>query len=142
MLIAPVPATNGITDAHDPRLAERQAILGRLHAGELTIRRAAQEMGVSQAWARELLRVYRTDGPDPTQVRTSMEERLATDIGAATYAKRNITVEPVFGNVTANLTSRRFSQRSLQAVSSEWRLVCAVHNLPKLRRHQLAVAAV
>jgi hypothetical protein len=142
VLIAPIPATNGITDVHDPRLAQRQAILGRLHTGELTIRQAAEEMGVSQTWARELLRAYRANGPDPAQIRSSMEERLATDTGAAAYAKRKITVEPVFGNLKANLRFRRFSQRSLPAVTSEWRLVCAVHNLLKLRRHQLAVAAI
>jgi transposase len=142
ILIAPIPATNGITDVHDPRLVERQAILDRLHAGELTIRQAAEEMGVSQTWARELLRALRANDPDPAQVRSSMEERLATDTGAATYAKRKITVEPVFGNLKANLRFRRFSQRSLQAVTSEWRLVCAVHNLLKVRRHQLALAAI
>ncbi|MCJ7753591.1 MAG: transposase [Thermoanaerobaculales bacterium] len=58
-----------------------------------------------------------------------MLERLATEAGAAAYAKRKIPVEPVFGNLKANLRFRRFSRRSLDAASSEWRLICTVHNL-------------
>jgi transposase len=138
VLIAPVPATNGVTDVHDPRLAERHAVLDRLHAGALTIRQAAQEMGVSETWARELLRAYRANGPDPAVIRAAMEERLASETGAAAYAKRKITVEPMFGNLKANLRFRRFSQRGLPAVTSEWRFICAVHNLMKIHRHRLA----
>ena len=140
VLIAPVPATNGITDAADPRFAKRQAVLARLAAGKITAQQAAEKMGVSTAWVYQLLQAYRSDGPDPTQVRAAMERRLASDAGAATYAKRKITVEPVFGNIKANLRFRRFSRRSLTAVSSEWRLICATHNLLKLRTHQMAIA--
>ncbi len=67
-----------------------------------------------------------------------MVERLATEAGAAAYAKRKTTVETVFGNVKANLGFRRFSRRGLTATSSEWRLVCTVHNLLKIHRHRLA----
>ena len=59
---------------------------------------------------------------------------------AESGAKRKITVEPVFGNLKANLRFRRFSRRSLPAVTSEWRLICATHNLLKLRTHQMAIA--
>jgi transposase len=140
VLIAPVPATRGITDRRDPRLAKRRAVLARLHAGKISVRQAAERMGVSETWARELLRGYRSDGRDPAAVRSEMEDRLASEAGAARYAKRKITVEPVFGNIKANLRFRRFSRRSLPAVTSEWRLICATHNLLKLRRHQLAIA--
>jgi transposase len=140
VLIAPVPATRGITDRHDPRLAQRRAVLARLHAGKISVRRAAQQMGVSETWARELLRAYRSDGPDPAGVRSEMEARLASEAGAASYAKRKITIEPVFGNIKANLRFRRFSPRGLSAVTSEWRLICATHNLLKLRRHQMGIA--
>ena len=140
ILIAPVPATNGITKQSDPRRAKRRAVLVRLDRGKITIRQAAEQMGVSETWARELLRRYQHDGPDPTEVRCDMEARLASETGAAHYAKRKITVEPVFGNVKANLRFRRFSRRSLPAVTSEWRLICATHNLLKLRRHQMAIA--
>ena len=133
-------ATRGITDRRDPRLKKRRAVLTRLQAGKISIRQAAEQMGVSETWARELLRSYRSDGPDPAAVRSDMEDRLATEAGAARYAKRKVTVEPVFGNIKANLRFRRFSRRSLPAVTSEWRLICAIHNLLKLRRHQLAIA--
>ena len=67
-----------------------------------------------------------------------MLERLATKAGTAAYAKRKTTVEPVFGNLKANLGFRRFSMRGLDATKSEWRLICTVHNLLKLHRHQPA----
>jgi hypothetical protein len=69
-----------------------------------------------------------------------MEERLRTEAGATAYAKRKTTVEPVFGNLKANLGFRRFSRRGLEAARSEWRLICSVHNLLKLHRHQLRTA--
>ena len=69
-----------------------------------------------------------------------MQHRLASPTGAAAYAKRKITVEPVFGNLEANLRFRRFSRRGLTAAASEWRLVCTVHNLLKLHKHQIAAA--
>jgi Transposase DDE domain len=58
----------------------------------------------------------------------------------ACYARRKTTIEPIFGNLKMNLRFRRFSRRGLTAVTSEWRLICAVHNLLKIRRHQLAIA--
>ena len=54
------------------------------------------------------------------------------------YSKRSQTIEPVFGNIKANLGYRRFSRRSLPAANSEWRLICTVHNLLKLQQAQLA----
>jgi hypothetical protein len=76
---------------------------------------------------------------DPAVVRKRMLERLDSDDGKALYAKRKITVEPVFGNIKANLRFRRFSRRSITAAHSEWRFVCAVHNLLKLRTARLAI---
>ncbi len=138
VLIAPMPATQGITDPSDPQVARRKAVVERLDRGELTIREAAGEMGVSLTWARKLLADHRRGGADPAQLRTRMLDRLASETGAAAYAKRKITVEPVFGNLKANLGFRRFSRRGLDAVSSEWRLICTVHNLLKMHRHRLA----
>ena len=68
-----------------------------------------------------------------------MLERPATETGAAAYAKRKTTVEPVFGNLKANLRFRRFSRRGLNAAASEWRLICTGHNLLKIHRHRLAI---
>jgi len=138
VLIVPMPATQGITDPTDPRIAERNTVIERLDRSELTVSQAASEMGVSTTWARKLLRDHRSGRPDPAQLRNVMLERLASDTGAAAYAKRKTTVEPVFGNLKANLGFRRFSRRGLGPVSSEWRLICTIHNLLKIQRHRLA----
>ncbi len=97
-------------------------------------------MGVSATWARRLLTEHRSGRPDPAQLRNAMLERLASEPGAAAYTKRKTTVEPVFGNLKANLGFRRFSRRGLNATTSEWRLICTVHNLLKIHRHRLATA--
>lgn len=138
LLVAPMPATSGITDPNDPRRQQREAVIERFEAGELTITQAAKEMGVSPTWARKLVNDRRRGVADPARLRIEMEQRLASETGAAAYAKRKTTVEPVFGNLKANLRFRRFSQRGLDAVRSEWRLICTIHNLLKLHRHQLA----
>ena len=41
-----------------------------------------------------------------------MLDRLASEDGRSHYAKRKMTVEPVFGNIKANLRFRRFSRSS------------------------------
>lgn len=60
--------------------------------------------------------------------RKAMDAKLAEPDHADRYRKRQQAVEPVFGNIKANLGYRRFSLRSLPAVNSEWRLICASHN--------------
>jgi transposase len=69
-------------------------------------------------------------GASPTQV---MEHRLLTEEGAALYRKRGSSIEAVFGNIKQK-GYRRFVRRGLAAVSSEWQLICATHNLLKLHR--------
>lgn len=77
-------------------------------------------------------------GPPPADAGAleAMEYRLRTAEGAAAYALRSQTVEPVFGILKQTLGFRRFSRRGLPAVQSEWSLVCAVHNLLKVFRHR------
>jgi predicted transcriptional regulator len=138
VLITPMPLTGRITDPDDQRLARRRQVIQRLDRGEITVTAAASEMGVSTTTVRKLLRNHRAGRSDPIEVRQTMVERLATEYGAAAYAKRKTTVETVFGTVKANLGFRRFSRRGLDATSSEWRLVCTVHNLLKIHRQRLA----
>ncbi|MCZ7532628.1 MAG: transposase [Acidimicrobiia bacterium] len=138
VLITPMPMTGGITDPDDPRLAQRSKVVAGLDRGGITVRDAATELGVSTTTVHKLLKNHRNGLPDSFTVRQAMVERLATEHGAAVYAKRKTTVETVFGNVKANLGFRRFSMRGLDATSSEWRLVCTVHNLLKIHRHRLA----
>ena len=63
-----------------------------------------------------------------------MRHKLRTPEGRAAYAKRKVTVEPVFGHIKEARAFRRFSLRGLANVAGEFSLVCAVHNLVKLWR--------
>lgn len=48
-----------------------------------------------------------------------MDAALAEPDKAARYAKRKITVEPVFGQIKRNRGYRRFTRRGMAAVESE-----------------------
>lgn len=87
-------------------------------------RKAAREMGS-------------TEGPPPADASVSekMEHRLRTPEGAAAYAKRSATVEPVFGQLKENRGIRRFMRRGIDAAQSEWSLVCTTANILKLFGH-------
>ena len=63
---------------------------------------------------------------------------LSTEFGQAVYRRRMATVEPVFGQMKFNRGFDRFQRRGLSAVTSEWRLEAAAHNLLKLHKHQIA----
>ena len=130
----------------------------RVEAGELDVKAAATEIGLSlshvhalrAAWRRggaDALRrrpplpAGRRRGPDPrTVARREMEARLATEEGRALYRRRGVIIEPVFGRIKQNAGFRRFSRRGLAACASEWKLVAAAHNLMKLRRHRIVTA--
>ena len=91
-------------------------------------RRAARRLGTTTG-----------EPPDDATPVDAMEHRLRTPQGAATYAKRSHTVEPVFGDHKHNRGFTRFRRRGLTAVQSEWALMNTVHNLGKLFRHRLAL---
>lgn len=84
-------------------------------------------------------------GPPPAgaTLTEAMEHLLMTREGAALYAKRGKTIEPIFGQIKEPRGFRRFSRRGLKAVDAEWKLVATVHNLMKLHSHlaKLATAA-
>jgi transposase len=67
-----------------------------------------------------------------------MRRVLATPVGRALYRQRQITIEPVFGQLKFNRMIRRFQRRGRAACRSEWRLIAATHNLLKLHSHRLA----
>jgi Transposase DDE domain len=69
-----------------------------------------------------------------------MRQVLATEQGKARYAIRQSTVEPVFGQIKEARGIRRFHLRGLLKVTSEWKLICATHNLLKLFRHRRTLA--
>lgn len=70
-----------------------------------------------------------------------MQRKLQTAQGRATYAKRKVSVEPVFGQVKQERGFRAFLMRGLGLVAKEWAMICTAHNIVKLWRRQLAVAA-
>jgi len=78
--------------------------------------------------------------PEDATERQKMERKLRTEEGRAAYKKRGQMVEPVFGQIKEGRGFNRFSRRGHPACRSEWRFVCAAHNLLKLWRF-LASAA-
>jgi hypothetical protein len=71
---------------------------------------------------------------------TWMRRLIATELGHKLYRRRQVTVEPVFGQTKFNRKIDRFQRRGRSAVHSEWRLITASHNLLKLHGHQIATA--
>ncbi|MEM5786071.1 MAG: transposase [Syntrophobacteraceae bacterium] len=72
--------------------------------------------------------------PANANSRDRMARRLSTKRGKAKYKLRSQTIEPVFGQIKAALGIFGFLRRGLTAVRSEWKLICACHNLMKLFR--------
>ena len=67
-----------------------------------------------------------------------MRRVLATPDGRALYRQRQITIEPVFGQIKFNRMIRRFQRRGRAACRSEWRFIAASHNLLNLHGHRVA----
>jgi transposase len=67
-----------------------------------------------------------------------MRDKLTSETGRKLYAKRKITIEPVYGQIKYNRGITEFMRRGRSAVQSEWRLVAATHNLLKLHSHWTA----
>jgi hypothetical protein len=70
-----------------------------------------------------------------------MRRVLETDQGHELYAKRKAQIEPVFAQLKFNRRIDRFQRRGRSARRSEWRLIAATHNLLKLHRHEIGLAA-
>jgi hypothetical protein len=70
-----------------------------------------------------------------------MRRALRAPTGEALYRRRKWMIEPVFADIKSNRRAGRFRRRGLGAVRSEWRLLTATHNLLKLHRRRLALAA-
>jgi len=87
-------------------------------------RKAAREAGTTTG-----------EPPEDASTLEAMEHRLRTAEGAAAYAKRSSTVEPVFGNHKANRNFPGFRRRGLSAVRAEWSFMNLSHNMGKLFDH-------
>ncbi len=73
--------------------------------------------------------------------RSQMREKLESERGRKLYAKRKITIEPVFGQIKYNRHIDGFMRRGRAAARSQWRLITAAHNLLKLHSHWIATPA-
>lgn len=63
-----------------------------------------------------------------------MKRLLSTKAGKARYVLRQVTVEPVYGQIKHIRDLRQVLHRSLEKVRALWRFDCAVHNLLKIFR--------
>ena len=75
--------------------------------------------------------------PKHLSPRDRMERKLLTKRGRSLYKLRSQMVEPVFGQIKTRGCGI-FMRRGLEAVQSEWQLICATHNLLKLFRTGLS----
>ena len=78
--------------------------------------------------------------PRDISPRDLMERKLVTKRGKSLYKLRGQTIEPVFGQIKTR-GGDTFMRRGLKAVKSEWRLICTAHNLLKLFRSGVPIAA-
>jgi len=67
-------------------------------------------------------------------LKEAMARKLKTKYGREAYAKRKVTVEPVFGQIKEARGFRRFLVRTVEKVRGEWALMALTHNLLKLHR--------
>jgi hypothetical protein len=123
-----------ITRSAEPEPEEWIPVIERADRGEISKRAARHELYVSDTRINAMLAHVRGEATDPTIARKAMDTKLAEPGNAELYKKRASSIEPVFGNIKANLGYRRFARRSLPAANSEWRLICTVHNLLKLQQ--------
>ena len=110
----------------------RAAIIDQVQAGQLTKPEAADRLGVSVARVNQILR-RRTSG-DPDQLTSAAIAKIDSPQGHRTYARRAPAIEPVFAQIKHNRKIRTITRRGLTAADSEWKLICATHNLLKLYR--------
>ncbi len=61
-----------------------------------------------------------------------MYEKVSSEEGKRQMKIRSTSVEPVFGNIKANLGFRRFTRRGLASAQCEFNLVCIAYNLLKM----------
>jgi hypothetical protein len=71
--------------------------------------------------------------PKSASARDRMARKTRTKRGKALYKLRGQIIEPIFGQIKSGAQKLdRFSRRGTEACDSEWKLICAVHNLGKL----------
>jgi transposase len=123
-----------LTTNGDPDPDEWIPLIERHARGELSQRAVMDQLQISQSRVKAMLAHVRGEATEPTIARHAMDSKLSDPENAERYKQRQHAIEPVFGNIKANLRYRRFAVRGIDAVTSEWRLICTSHNLLKLWR--------
>jgi hypothetical protein len=75
-------------------------------------------------------RTITTDDKEP--LRQAMFEKMKQEESQKIYKRRKTIVEPVFGQLKANLGFRGFSVRGIMRAGGEFSLICAAHNIKKI----------
>lgn len=70
--------------------------------------------------------------PEIATVMDQMRHKLRTLVGRNVYKLRKQVVEPVFGVIKSVMRVRRFTQRGLEKVRREWKLICTAYNIKKI----------
>ena len=110
----------------------RSEVIDQVQAGELTKPEAAEKLGVSVPRINQILRRRRAGDAD--QLTAASIAKIDSPRGRRTYKRRAGAIEPVFAQIKHNRKIRTISRRGLTAADSEWKLICATHNLLKLYR--------
>jgi hypothetical protein len=79
---------------------------------------------------------------EPVTAKARMAAKVRTPAGKALYARRQVIVEPVCGQIKEARGFRRFLLRGLDNIRGEWRLVCLTPNLLKMWRYGGVVHAL
>ena len=76
------------------------------------------------------------------EYRERLRQRMDSDLGRERYRLRRQTVEPRIGQIKHILGCRRFLRRGLEAVKTEWSMICTAVNIGILMRNWEEVSAV
>jgi Transposase DDE domain len=97
-----------------------------------------EQLGCDPSRATERQRHHAAEAESPARRATApegMAAKVRTPAGRAVYARRQVIVEPVFGQSKAGRGVRRFLLRGLDHIRGEWRLGGVTHKLLKLWRY-------
>ena len=108
-----------ITRSAEPEPREWIPVVECVAAGEISMCAASDQLAVSVSRVKTMLAHIRGDITDPTVARNTMDDKLSQPDNAALYRKRSVSIEPVFGNIKANLGFRQFALRGHAGVRSE-----------------------
>jgi len=133
---------------HDEHV-RRVAVIARVINGEMLLREAGEQLGISAERVGDLRKQWvvtgdpdavrprrlpgeprRPSGPSrAARTRHAMESRLARPAGRSFYRQRKAVIEPVFGDIKTNRRITRFLRRGVHKVRAEWLWILTGHNL-------------